>query len=102
MMMMLLNHVDEKANKGEECNNAGNENKEGGGANKEASGVSNPDEAQMNNIDLGGVLNLAAEDTLNIRLEPPSEIFHSFSQLSREIFFSGSSCGTFTICGAFP
>ena len=27
----------------------------------------NPDEAQMNNIDLGGVLNLAAEDTLNIR-----------------------------------
>ena len=30
--------------------------------------MGNPDEAQMNNIDLGGVLNLAAEDTLNIRL----------------------------------
>ena len=29
--------------------------------------VNNPDEAQINNIDLGGVLNLAAEDTLNIR-----------------------------------
>ena len=74
MMMMLLNHVDEKPNKGEESNKAGNENKEDG-ANKESSGVSNPDEAQMNNIDLGGVLNLAAEDTLNIRFlnirEPP-------------------------------
>ena len=81
-MMMLLNHVDENPNKGEESNKAGGENKEGGGANKESSGVSNPDEAQMNNIDLGGVLNLAAEDTLNIRLEPPSETFHSFSQLS--------------------
>ena len=80
MMMMLLNHVDEKPNKGEESNKAGNENKEDG-ANKESSGVSNPDEAQMNNIDLGGVLNLAAEDTLNIRLESLSErvslYFHS-------------------------
>ena len=27
----------------------------------------NPDEAAVHNIDLGGVLNLAAEDTLNIR-----------------------------------
>ena len=26
-----------------------------------------PDETVMNNIDLGGILNLATEDTLNIR-----------------------------------
>ena len=26
-----------------------------------------PDETSMNNIDLGGILNLATEDTLNIR-----------------------------------
>lgn len=53
----------------------------------------NPDEAQLNNIDLGGVLNLAAEDTLNIRWSTGLCIaLH---------FFSGSSCGTCTICGVF-
>ena len=86
MMMMLLNHVDEKPNKGEESNKAGNENKEDG-ANKESSGVSNPDEAQMNNIDLGGVLNLAAEDTLNIRLEPPLRDFLDFHSFLERFLF---------------
>ena len=53
----------------------------------------NPDEAQLNNIDLGGVLNLAAEDTLNIR--------SSTSLCFALHYFSGSSCGTCTICGVF-
>ena len=41
---------------------------DGGKETSSSTVVNNPDEAQMNNIDLGGVLNLAAEDTLNIRL----------------------------------
>ena len=73
--------VDDAYYKGEEFKAESDNNKDGGVANKESSVVSNPDEAQMNNIDLGGVLNLAAEDTLNIRLENLSErvslYFHS-------------------------
>ena len=97
--------VDDAYYKGEEFKAESDNNKDGGVANKESSVVSNPDEAQMNNIDLGGVLNLAAEDTLNIRLENLSErvslYFHSakLDWLSWEIFFSESSCGTFTTCG---
>ena len=54
---------------GEDCK-APSDNQDGGKESTSSTVVNNPDEARMNNIDLGGVLNLAAEDTLNIRLLP--------------------------------
>ena len=49
-----------------------------------------PDETSMNNIDLGGILNLATEDTLNIRyLEILMDNTFLISRNFRE--FSGTS-----------